>query len=42
MRRDMVSLTLAVGLWLVALSAWAGVEQRQKPADALLSDVASV
>jgi hypothetical protein len=42
MRRDMVSLTLAVGLWLVALSAWAGVDQRQKPADAFPSDVASV
>ena len=41
MRRDMVSLTLAVGLWLGALSAWAGVDQRQHPADAFPSDVAS-
>lgn len=41
MRRDMVSLALTVGLWLVALSAWAGVDQRQQPADAFPSDVAS-
>jgi hypothetical protein len=42
MRRDMISLTLVVSLWLVTLSAWAGVDQRQKAADTFPSDVASM
>jgi membrane-associated phospholipid phosphatase len=42
MRRRTVGLLLAIGLWLVAPSAWAGADQRQQPADAFPSDVASV
>src|SRR5262249_44310379 len=42
MHRWMVELTPAVGLLLVAPSAWAGLDQSKKRADDFPSDVASV
>jgi PAP2 superfamily len=42
MRRCTVGLLLAVGLLLIAPSAWAGSDQSKKPADDFPSDVASI
>jgi hypothetical protein len=42
MLRRTVSLIFALDLMLVATSAWAGADQRQKPTDNFPSDVASV